>query len=153
NYNQGTVSVLLGRGDGTFPAQPSYPAGLSPVSVAAGNFAGHGPLDLAVANSGEGELGASIPSSVSVLLDKVNGTFQAAVNYADHSYPQCVAVGDFNGDGYADLVVAGGFGVSLRLGNGDGTFQEPVLVYATGFNYAVAVGDFNGDRRLDLAVV
>jgi hypothetical protein len=151
NYNSDTVSILLGRGDGTFRAQASYPAGLSPVAVAAGNFRGSA-LDLAVANSGDYEGGISIPSNVSVLLGKGNGTFQSAVNYSDSSYPQSVAVGDFNGDGLPDLAVAGGFGLSLRLGNGDGTFQAPLVIDAAGFHVAVAAGDFNGDGRLDLVV-
>ena len=67
--------------------------------------------------------------------------------------PLSVAVGDFNGDGVPDLVVANrGFNnVSVLLGNGDGTFQTPVA-FATGARpQSVAVGDFNGDGKLDLA--
>jgi hypothetical protein len=65
-----------------------------------------------------------------------------------------VAVGDFNGDGKADVVVANtnNEDMSVLLGNGDGTFQAAVN-YAMGSNpWSVAVGDFNGDGRADLAV-
>jgi hypothetical protein len=73
--------------------------------------------------------------------------------------PYAVAVGDFNGDGLADLAVAdnaiygGSPGVSVLLGKGTGRFQSAHL-YAAGTHPAsVAVGDFNADGRQDLAVV
>ena len=66
-------------------------------------------------------------------------------------------VGDFNGDGKADLAVVGGNSqmtdvVSIFQGNGDGTFSGPVSFAAgQGPGYIVA-GDFNGDDKPDLAV-
>jgi dienelactone hydrolase len=63
-------------------------------------------------------------------------------------------VGDFNGDGKLDLVVANtdSNNVSILLGNGDGTFQAPVE-YAVGSNpVGVVVADFNGDTKLDIIV-
>ena len=90
--------MLLGNGNGTFQAAVSYGAGMSPSSVAVGDFNGDGKADLATANAAA--------NSVSVLLGNGDGTFQSAVNYAAGTIPCSVAVGDFNGDGKADLAVA-----------------------------------------------
>src|SRR5437899_4410384 len=46
-----TVSVLLGRGDGTFGAARSFPTGNGPRCVIVADFNGDGIADLAVANT------------------------------------------------------------------------------------------------------
>jgi uncharacterized repeat protein (TIGR01451 family) len=63
-------------------------------------------------------------------------------------------VGELNGDGKVDVVVANSESnsVSNLLSNGDGTFQAPVD-YAVPSIDSGAVGDFNGDGKADLAVV
>ncbi|MGH8395367.1 MAG: FG-GAP repeat domain-containing protein, partial [Pseudomonas sp.] len=92
--------------------------------------------------------------NVSVLLGNGDGTFQAARYFTGGSFPLSVAVGDFNGDGLADLAVAnnGSGNVSVLLGNGDGTFQATRNFGAGSGPRSVAVGDFNGDGAQDLAV-
>jgi hypothetical protein len=111
NVASGTVSVLMGNGDGTFRAAGSYAAGISASAVAVADLNGDGILDLAVANGGS--------NNVSVLLGNGDGTFGAAVNYpaggGDQPFPRSMAVGDFNGDGTPDLVVASDT-VSVLLG-------------------------------------
>src|SRR2546426_1272138 len=51
NQQSTTVSVLLGRGDGTFQAAVNYSVGIYPESIAVGDFNGDGKPDLAVANA------------------------------------------------------------------------------------------------------
>jgi len=79
-------------------------------------------------------------------------TFAPIVNYSAGGDADAVAVGDFNGDGKADLAVANGDSVSILLGNGDGTFTAPVI-YPAGFETtSIVVADFNGDGKQDLAL-
>src|SRR5207244_2581265 len=69
--------------------------------------------------------------------------------------PQNVVVGDVNGDGKPDLVVACAKGhVAVLLGDGRGGFRpapgSPIqLAIRPG---EMALGDVNGDGRLDLAL-
>jgi hypothetical protein len=154
NSNDGTVSVLLGKGNGTFQAAQSFAAGMNPVSLAVGDFNGDGIPDLAVANTG------SPNGAANILLGKGDGSFLVPVGQDVDFSPRTIAVGDFNGDGKLDLVVAGDSGdypnqvgtVSVFLGNGDGTLQT-AQSFAAGTNFdSLAVGDFNQDGLLDLAV-
>ena len=50
NYDSNSVSVLLGKGDGTFGSQVEYYAGPNPYFLAIGDLNGDGVSDLAVAN-------------------------------------------------------------------------------------------------------
>jgi hypothetical protein len=145
-------TVLLGNGDGTFTASSSSPqTGYEPAGIAAGDFNGDGILDLAVSNLNGGN---PDPGSVTVLLGSGDGTFMpTAQSPVTGALPLSIAVGDFNGDGKADLVTgdAGSNTATVLLGNGDGTFAAPLNPPAGTNSLFVAVGDFNGDGLPDLA--
>jgi hypothetical protein len=151
NLNDNTVSVVLGRGDGSFEPASGYPAGQMPRGIAAGDFDGDGILDLAVTN-------VSTPT-VSILRGNGSGavgdgTFMAPVPYAAGVENRGIAVRDLNGDGHPDLVIAGLSKVAILLnrfeGTGWGSFAAPTL-YATPWSWGVTVSDFNGDGKLDVA--
>jgi hypothetical protein len=65
-------------------------------------------------------------------------------------------VGDFNSDGYTDIILQDfdySSNFSILLGNGDGTFQpQQVVAGPSGVSGSeVTVGDFNNDGLLDFA--
>jgi hypothetical protein len=81
--------------------------------------------------------------------------FVAHRDYLAADGPQNIAMGDFNGDGIADLIVNDGnaSNISLLLGNRNGTFQPLKLINAAGnFPFDVTIADFNGDGKNDVAV-
>ena len=133
-----------------FAAPKSYPVGMTPAAIAVGDFNGDGKIDIAVANTGSG--------NVSVLLGNGDGTFQPASSFSAGNSPSAIAVGDFNGDGKLDLAVfqPGSNGVagsiSILLGNGDGTFQAPKTLTLSVSASIMAVADFDADKKSDLAV-
>lgn len=136
----GVVSIMLGKGDGTFFPSVDYSSAPRPFSIVKGDFNGDSKLDLATANVQV--------DSVSILLGNGDGTFAAPVNYAV-DFPYELSTGDFNSDGKSDLVTAGnGSGLSILKGNGDGTFQKSVN-FLGGGNFATVL-DLNGDAKPDI---
>ncbi len=142
----GTVSVLLGNGDGSFGSKTDYGTGISPNSVAIGDLNGDGRPDLAVANLNS--------NTVSVLLGHGDGSFGLKADFVTGNFPISVAIGDLNADGKPDLALAdlNSYAASVLLGNGDGSFGVKADYAAGNSPYSVAIGDLNADGKLDLAV-
>jgi len=146
--NANSVSVLLGKADGTFALHVDYSVGAAPVAVAVGDFNGDGKLDIAVL------LGSS-NTVVGILIGNGDGTFKPVITTTAGEGGYGMAIGDFNGDGNLDVAIADFLtnNVDVMFGKGDGTFNPPAS-YATGNSpRMVAIADYNGDGKLDLATV
>jgi gliding motility-associated-like protein len=152
NYNDGTVSIFLGAGNGSFTSAPGSPmaAGGFPYYISAADFNGDGKLDLVEVNQSS--------NSANVYLGAGNGTFTLASGspFTTFSSPYCVVATDFNGDGKADIaIVSGGSNsVSVYLGNGNGTFTISVAspIPVGSFPRLAALYDYNNDGKIDMAV-
>jgi hypothetical protein len=141
----GSVSILLGKGDGTFAAATKVNLGVGyngPAVVA--DFNGDGLPDIAI----------PVQNSVNpiiLLLSKGDGTFvteAVAVPANELSSSGNLTVADFNGDGFQDLF----FNHFVLLGNGDATFTPLSVEYDPGPPLQGGIAhDMNGDGIPDLA--
>lgn len=161
NFNFDTVSVLLNTADPgaatpSFGAIHDFPTGRRPLSVALGDLNGDGKLDLGVVNV--------LSNSASVLLNttapgSATPSFAAKQDFATGFNPAFITVGDLNGDGKLELVVANSNSdnVSVLLnttapGAGSPSFATKQDFDTSDSPASVARGDLNGDGKLDLAV-
>jgi RHS repeat-associated protein len=141
-----SLAILMNKGNGIFAAPRFVTMGKDMVGVVLADLNKDGKLDVVTSDPGD--------STLSVRLGNGDGTFGPRTVYhlgGDFSGGP-PAVGDINGDGIPDLVVANdpASTVTVFLGNGDGTFTKLPPISVPGNPYDVVLADVNNDRQLDV---
>jgi hypothetical protein len=140
NGTGGSVSILLGRGDGSFRLEQTARVGLNPLDIAAADINGDGNADLVTANN-------ESPNSLTVLLGRGNGSFRfdRHLRVAPHDNASALALGDIDSSGGLDIVTAASF-----LTSGPGSTFASAVAYNSVQGEGVAVADINGDGGIDI---
>lgn len=144
---QGALAVLPGHGDGTFGSPVKSPAGHWPVRLAHGDFNGDGRVDVAALDWKS--------ARVSVLMGRSHGfAFRAPRTLAlggDKYLSDGIAAGDFNRDGFDDLVqtlpLKNAVGIAL---GGPAGLTSAGEYSARGETLFPTVGDFDRDGKVDV---
>jgi RHS repeat-associated protein len=162
--------IYYGNRNGTltqFPVAQGLPAKYK--VVASGDFDGDGLTDLYIARVESSTSIGVVPAGQSkgqpdqIWLANSDGTFRRIISTLTDSLPDGAGsqVGDFNGDGRADLFVrairaannSGADTARVWLSNGNGSFSRKADISLPNLQRRqydpVALGDFNGDRLTD----
>jgi hypothetical protein len=135
------ISLLHGRGDGTFDAPVEQAVGSPATSLFPGDLDGDEVPDVTAAGAG----------GIFALVGLGDGTFEPYKELAAPAGVRSVAGDDLDLDGTTDLVLAGGANqVFVGLNNGEGAFPE-FAAYTVGRTPAqVAIADVDDDGVPDL---
>lgn len=144
--------TAMGNGDGTFgPRQTVIQNACGWSDIDAVDMDNDGDLDVIVTEwLGCQNVGLSA-RRIYINLNNGNGTFAPPNIKLVNPHPSCLATGDFNGDGYKDLITGQSQSIDLHIATGTGDIQPPVSFATEESPYALVVNDFNNDGKLDIA--
>jgi hypothetical protein len=139
-FDDGSVSLLIGNGDGSFGDASRFVVGAS-LAMDISDFNSDGNLDLVVSGLFE--------ETTTLLLGSGDGSFESRT--IEVGIPQVrVLAGDFSGDGKPDLIFTTRENTMIVMtGEGDGSFTKTTTT-DIGLSPIMETGDFNGDGSLDL---
>jgi uncharacterized repeat protein (TIGR01451 family) len=148
----GSISILLGNGDGTFQAPKTTALTAFATAMVVADFDLDKKSDLAVSNVDNST--GTLVVSLSIFLGNGDGTFQSAkqTSIPSTSGRAALSAADFDGDGKPDIAVGTSSGILILLGKGDGTFSQGATIPVTLVVESILTADFNLDGKVDLLV-
>ena len=147
--------VLFNDGSGTFTEGPPLALQLRSNAVALGDLDGDGDLDAFVATLRQFPTSPNMDFADRIYLNDGAGTFTDSGQTLASAQSTDVALGDLDGDGDLDAVVArgdpdGSSRDAVFLNDGSGQMIQSAQVFEDVYSSAVALGDLDGDGDLDL---
>ena len=145
NAKNNTLSVLLGKGDGSFRKDLTFSVASEPTTITTGDINGDNIPDLLTNSRGAEQF--------TVLLGYGNGSFRRLPGVKTGRVPLAIIPADFNNDKKLDVAITLTFyKMEIFMGLGNGTFSRGET-YITGSRpFSGVAGDFNGDKNFDIAL-
>jgi len=157
NLDGNNATILIGDGRGNFSEAAGSPfaCGDSPFGVAVGDINHDSNLDLAIINSPTITSSNAGRDGLTVLLGDGKGGFKPMPGspFATGKSPSRVAIGDLNGDGFADVAVANykSDNISVFMMNASRVLSTYTL--QTGkYPAGLAIADLDGNGKGDIVV-
>jgi len=145
NAKNSTLSILFGKGDGTFQDPLNIPVPSEPTFLAITDLNNDGLPDLVVNARGA--------NAFVTILGKGDNSFRFPRKHSTGRVPLAIIVGDFNQDGKMDVAVTLTFDkMEIYLGNGNGFFKKGKTYLTGSRSFSGVSHDFNGDGILDIAL-
>ena len=162
NEQSNMVSVLQNTSVATsidaasFAAPVNFATGTNPGSLAAGDLDGDDKTDLVVTNFASGTVSVLRNTAVSGTINAAS--FAAKTDYSTGSEPYAITIGDADGDGKPELIVANPTADKISILKNTSTagtisassFAAPTLFATDAYPVSVALGDLDGDGEPEL---
>ncbi len=145
NAKNSTLTILYGKGDGTFQAPLDIRVPMEPTFLAVADLNQDKIPDLVVNARGA--------NAFVTLLGKGDDTFRSPQKHPTGRVPLAVIADDFNQDGKMYIAVTLTFDkMELYLGNGNGFFKKGETYLTGSRSFSGVSHDFNGDGFPDIAL-
>ena len=141
-YDDSTVAILIGNGDGTFTRAVDLKTATNPEALISADLNNDTFDDIAV---------ISQYGYLMVFKAKGDGTFEEGVNKTGVGTARDIDAYDMNGDNFIDLLVGTGnlWSVNIHLNDGQGNFPTHEGFHTPKVSWRVKSGDFNNDSYPD----
>jgi hypothetical protein len=145
NTKDSSLSLLYGKGDGTFHSARKITVAAEPTMVTSGDVNRDGIPDLVV-NARGAEMFIVLPGNG-------DGSFRKPIATKTGKVPLNVILADYNNDGKLDAAVTLTFDeMEIFIGSGDGYFHKGQTYLTGSRSFSGVTEDFNSDGKMDIAL-